>query len=121
MIWTHAAAALLAAVLAFGSGWQVRAWKAGNDDAARLEQQLRDTHRRAEHADRAAAGNEQQRAALRRQVQIITREVDRVVDRPIYRSECLDADGLRLIAIAIGTAASASQPAPAVPGPDAAD
>ena len=43
MIWTHAAAALLAAVIAFGSGWQLRAWKAGHDDAARLEQQLRDS------------------------------------------------------------------------------
>lgn len=46
----------------------------------------------------------------------ITHEVDHVVDRPVYRADCLDADGLRLVNAALtGQAASASVTASAVP------
>lgn len=47
--------------------------------------------------------------------QTITHEVDHVIDRPVYRSDCLDADGLRLVNAAFaGQAASAAVPASAV-------
>lgn len=46
----------------------------------------------------------------------ITKTVDRLVDRPVYRSECIDDDGLRNINGALaGTAADPGQPDAAVP------
>jgi hypothetical protein len=52
----------------------------------------------------------------------ITKQVDKIVDRPVYRNVCLDDDGLRVINDALrGEAASdTSQPDAAVPGADAA-
>jgi hypothetical protein len=51
----------------------------------------------------------------------ITKTVDRVVERPVYRSECIDDDGLRNINAALaGAAADPSQPDAAVPAAVAA-
>lgn len=52
----------------------------------------------------------------------ITKEVDKIVDRPVYRNVCLDDDGLRVINDALrGEAASdTGQPDAAVSEPDAA-
>jgi hypothetical protein len=48
--------------------------------------------------------------------QTITHEVERLVDRPRYRSDCFDADGLRLANAALaGQAAAVSVAASAVP------
>lgn len=108
-------ALLLTSAIAFGGGWQVRAWKAGADETERIEQANRDALRRAEHSDKAAAGYEGKRAAGQQQQRIITREVERVVEKPIYRNVCLDDDGLRAVAAALGAsspAGSASSPVP---------
>ena len=117
MIYTHAAAAVIALALGFTGGWKTRAWKAGADDAQRLQAQAVATAQTASAADSAAAGFEKTREVIRWRTRTITQEVDRVVDRPIYRDrECLDADGLHLVAAAAaGAAPAASQPAAAVP------
>lgn len=51
----------------------------------------------------------------------ITKTVDRIVDRPVYRNVCIDDDGLRQINAALaGKRADSSQPVAAVPAPVAA-
>lgn len=119
VIWTHAAAALVAIVLGFAGGWHTRAWKAGADDAQRLQSEQSDRAQMAARVDRAAAGNATRTAAIRAEVRTITREVERVVSQPVYIDRpCLDPDGLRLVARAAGAASAADpgEPAPAVPG-----
>lgn len=118
-------ALLLAAVLAglaLGSAgaWQVQAWRWRAADAERLEQEREARRSQERVADQAAQAHERERAALRVQQQVITREVERVVESPVYRNECLDADGLRLVAQAAGAAADPGQPAPAMPAASAA-
>lgn len=50
----------------------------------------------------------------------ITRSVDRLVERPVYRNVCLDDDGVREANAALaGTPATAAEPHDAVPGPRA--
>lgn len=50
----------------------------------------------------------------------ITKQVDRIVDRPIYRSDCIDDDGLQSINEAFtGAPAAASKPDAAMPKADA--
>ena len=121
MIYTHAAAALAALAIGAGAGWQVRQWKAGQDDAARLRAEQRTAINRAERADAAAASHETTRAGLQQQRQVLIREVEHVVERPVYRDGvCLDADGLRIVAAAAGAEPAASQPAGPVPTADAA-
>lgn len=129
--WRFAVAAA-ALVAAFAAGWQVSSWRWRAADAERIKTEARDAWRRVEHADAAAGRAEVRSAAIRAQVRTITRRVDVIVERPIYRTECLDADGLALVRAAAagdavsvrddGAAASGApgEPASAVPGPDAA-
>lgn len=73
---------------------------------------------RARQADAAAASHEAFKAGELARVQVITREVERVVEKPVYRNVCLDADGLRLVGQAIGAAGHPGEPAPALPAAD---
>jgi hypothetical protein len=118
MIYTHAAVALLAAALGFAGAWQVQDWRQAANAAEQAEQARELGVQRAHQADAAAASHERFKADQAVQVQVITREVEHVVERPVYRNVCLDADGLRLIGQAIGSAADPGQPAPALPAAD---
>lgn len=101
-----------------GAGWQARAWKAGADDKARLEAEAETQRLRARHVDAAAQRLEDRRATAEVRWRTVTREVARVVEKPVYQSACFDDDGLRLIAEQVA-ARTASQPAPAVPSASA--
>ena len=81
------------------------------------EAQAKETFRRLERGDQAAVAHEADKAKIRTEFLTITQEVERVVEKPVYRDVCFDDDGLRLIGAAISGRASASEPAPAVPGP----
>ena len=74
----------------------------------------------AKQADQHAAELEKARADREIVYQTITKNVDRLVDRPVYRDVCLDDDGLRLINDALsGQASDPGKPDAAVPGADA--
>lgn len=115
MIYTHVAAALLAAALAATGTWRVQEWRYGAKEAERLAA-ARETERlRARTADKASASAEGDRATIRTEFQTIYSEVEKIVEKPVYRSDCFDAAGLRALAGAIGAKPAASEPAPAVP------
>jgi ferritin-like metal-binding protein YciE len=68
-----------------------------------------------------AAQLEQARAERKTTYATITKTVDRIVDRPVYRAECIDADGVRSINAALaGKAADPGQPDAAMPAASAA-
>ena len=116
MIWTHAAAALLAAAMAATGAWKVQGWRFDAREKTRIEAEARDAARKVEHADTAAATHEVFKERERVVYQVITETVDRIVERPVYRNVCFDADGLRALGDAIhGRASDTGQPAPAVP------
>lgn len=120
MLWHAAAAALVAATVGAAGGWKVQAWRWAAADAERLQAEQRDALRRQEAAYGAAERLERERAARREQIRTITVEVPRVVERPVYRAECWDADGLRLLTQAIGAPADPAQPDGPVPASAAA-
>ena len=121
MLWHAAAAVLVASAASFAAGWQVRAWKAGADDAERAELANRDALRRIERADTASKGYEGRRAARDETARGRDKEADRVAQDPVLSRECLSDDSLRLIADEIGARSTApGQPRPAVPAASAA-
>lgn len=64
---------------------------------------------------------EEQKDEQRIVYQTITKTVDRIVEKPVYRNVCLDDDGLRAANAALARpAAAAGGPHPSVPGSDAA-
>jgi hypothetical protein len=115
MIYTHAAAALIALAIGSAAGWQVQAWRWRAADADRLELEREARRGQELRADGAAVRHEATRAGLQQQRQVLTREIERVVEVPLYRDVCLDADGLRLVAAAAGAEPDPGQLAPAVP------
>lgn len=120
MIYTHAAAAVVALAVGFGGGMYVKGLQWRSADADRLEGEAELKRLQARTSDAAAVRHEATRAALQQQRQVLTVEVERVVERPVYVRECLDADGLRIVAAAALGASSPGQPAPAVPAASAA-
>lgn len=111
-------AAIAAAIFALGVAAGIKAHSVMDRAAlaTELEQNAKEAARRADRVDAAAAGHEQFKAAAAVREQVVIKEVERVVERPVYRASCLDDDGLRIIAADIAARRAAGQPAPAVPG-----
>lgn len=120
-MYTHLVAAMVAAAAAGIGAWTVQDWRYESKEAERMEMAAKEQARRADRIDTAAVGHERDRAEIHTRFVTITEEVERVVEKPVYRDVCLDADGLRVLTDAIGGADPAGQPARAVPGPGAAD
>ena len=87
-------------------------------EAERLQLVAEHARRNERQADHGAAGHEADRARIRTEFITITKEAERVVEKPVYRNICLDDDGLRLLARAIDGQPSTGESATTVPGPD---
>lgn len=115
------AIAAASALAGFGAAWQVQAWRADAAELARLEA-VKDINREnATLANRGSTTFEKDRTQNETRTRTITVEVDKIIDRPVFRNVCVDPDGLRLLNAQIRRGATASEPGSAVPGPAAAD
>lgn len=65
--------------------------------------------------NRAAAAHEVFKTITETRWQQVEKEVERVVEKPVYSNVCLDDDGLRILADGIKARHLGSQPGPAVP------
>lgn len=95
---------LLALIGAFFYGQHVGAQRceAAHLKAAAVTQEKREKQiGQAQTQDAKAAEADVQRETIVRE---ITREVPKVIDRPVYRNVCIDADGVRLIGRAVEAA-----------------
>lgn len=123
VIYAFIAMAVLGLLSAFVFGIYHKGYAAGSTavkvqwDAANKAQ--RDAE--AKKADNAARLLETTRARDRVIVKTVTKEVDRLVDRPVYRNVCLEPDGLRVARCAIRGEEPASckldEPVRPSPGP----
>jgi len=121
-MYTYLATALIAAAMAAFGTWRVEEWRYAAMERDRIEAAQEVERMRAHVADNASASHEGFRENERVVYKTITQTVDRIVDRPVYRNVCIDADGLQSLRAAIhGSDADTSKPAPAVPGAKRAD
>jgi hypothetical protein len=72
-----------------------------------------------DRAVQASAELEAVRGKTEVKYRTITKQVEKIIDRPIYSNVCLDADGLRLANAALSRKALTSEPLDALPGPTA--
>lgn len=113
---TRLAATLLAGVALGGwSAWQVQDWRQGRQDAQRIERQARDTLRSIERGQQAADTYTTEQTHAQPARAEIVRTVEKIVTRPVYLRDCLDADGLHQLRTAIATGAPAGGAAAALP------
>lgn len=106
--------------VSFGAGWRVKAAFVAERDLAVVEAKTAflDAYRDAESGK--AEILEKKLSSLRANERVINNEILKVVDRPVYLNECLDADGLRLIERARAGKADTAEPAAAMSGADKA-
>lgn len=108
--------ATIAAVLSFASAWQIQNWRYEALDNERVQQAAAEKDANDKKADAAAESHEVAKDQVRSEFQIIYRDVNHVVEKPVYRNVCFDDDGLRLIRKATGKPDDASsEPAATVP------
>ena len=95
MIAAYVAAGALATGLAMG--WAVRDWKAGADEreAAQAAQEIAQEQQRL--VNQASARYQARRAGAEQRERVVTKEVLRVLEKPVYRESCLDDDGMRIL------------------------
>jgi len=110
-MYVYIAIAIIAAALSGAGTWRVQDWRYGAKEKDRLEAVARDRMRAEKTNDTAAVGHEGDKVRIRKVFVPINQEVERVVEKPIYRDICFDDDGLRLIATAILATTTTSQPA----------
>jgi hypothetical protein len=99
-----------------GIGYKVRE---SGKDAIRVEWAASEAaarKRESEASAKAAADLAEERAKTKVVIQKRTVYVDKIVDRPVYRNQCFDADGLRCLNAAIvGSDAAGCKPDSAMP------
>lgn len=122
MIYTHLAAAAIAALVAGSGAWKVQDWRYAAKENDRLEQEAKERGIRLQRVDTAASSHEKDKGEIRTEFITITETVERIVREPFYAADapaCLDADGLRQLSDATGNPDPASKPAGTVPRPGA--
>ncbi|MCP2041534.1 hypothetical protein L1281_002136 [Neisseria sp. HSC-16F19] len=90
---------LIAAVLLYGQN-RYRAGVADGKTAVQTQLQAQ-AAKQAETAHAASAGYQAARAASEQKEKVRYVEVQKIVERPVYRNECFDTDGLQQLNTAI--------------------
>lgn len=90
-------AAVVVVIVAFIAGWQVKGAFVAKRDLAILEAKNEFIKAYQEGEAHTASIVENKLQELKANEKIIERERVKIVDRPVYSNECLDADGLLLI------------------------
>lgn len=119
MIYTYAATALVAAALAASGAWQVQGWRFDSRDKQRIEAEAEKRRNDEKSASLAATGFEKDKVINETRTRTVYVAVDKIIDRPVYRAVCVDADGLRLLNGAIRRTDDAGQLGGHLPGPAA--
>ena len=118
MIVNYLIAALIGLVIGGTSLWRVQEWRHDAIDKERLEAAQETERLRARVADKSSEKHETFKEKERVVYKTITKTVDQIVEKPVYRQLCLDTAGLQQLNAAItGTLPAASEPTPAVPRP----
>lgn len=110
MIYNYIATALIAALVAASGAWQIQGWRFDSREKERIEAEA-EKHRFDEKAASAAAtGFEKDKEKNEIRNRTITVEVDKIIERLVYRNACFEPDGLRVLNATIRRTDDAGQP-----------
>lgn len=118
-LYTYAATALVAFSLGGAGAWKVQSWRMTALEKDRIEAAAEQRRNNERAANAAAAGFETDKDANEQRTRTIIKTVEKIVERPVYRAVCVDADGLRLLNDQIRRADDSGQPGLKMPRPGA--
>lgn len=105
-------AAGVALCLAFWCGWWLRGMQTKAAMVKQTQAQAQADVRQAERTSEAVQQHAQAKTETEIRYVTVTREVEKLVERPVYLERCLDDDGLRAInAQILGADAPGAEPA----------
>jgi hypothetical protein len=113
----YVGAALFLAGLGLGGwgAWSVQSWRFAADERDRIEAEAQAQREQAARSDLEAADYLKAQAKADAKETTRTREVLRVIEKPVYRLDCLDADGMRILTEAAADSNARRGLAPALP------
>lgn len=120
MVYTHLAAAIVAAAIASVGTWQVQSWRHDSAELTRIEGEREAKRMREKAATTAGIAFEQDKEKVRIVYEVIDKSIREIVERPVYRNVCLDPDGLRQLESAIERTRAPGELAATVPSADPA-
>lgn len=101
-----------ALVLAFGAGWWLRGLQVKAATVDQVQSQAQADVQQAQRTSEAVQAHAQAKTETEIRYVTVTREVEKLVERPVYLERCLDDDGLRALnAQILGTDAPGAGPA----------
>lgn len=86
-----------ALVLAFGAGWWLRGLKVKAATVDQTKAQAQADVQQAQRTSEAVQAHAQAKTETEIRYVTVTREVEKLVERPVYLERCLDDDGLRAL------------------------
>lgn len=97
---------ILSAIAFFAVSWQLdmaAQYRRGRDDAVlEVSERLKAAAiEHAEHARKSSAAYQAQKAAREEKERVRYVQVQKIVEKPVYRNVCLDADGVSIVNAAI--------------------
>lgn len=117
MLYTYVATGLIALAVGFGGGWKTQGWRWDAADKQRIEQEAKERQKQLDRAHTASTTFEGKRTANETQYRTVTVTLEKIVDRPVYVNQCIDADGLRALNDQIARATDPGQPSLKLPKP----
>lgn len=103
-MYAYAAVAIAAAIAASAATWRIQEWRFDSERLAATENAREVERMRRQAANTGAAKHEADKAQIRTVFKTITQEVERIVEKPIYRDICLDDEGLSILRKSIDAA-----------------
>ena len=108
------AAAGAALVLAFGAGWWLRGLQVKAATVNQTKAQAKADVQQAQRTSTAVQQHAQTKTETEIRYVTVTREVEKLVERPVYLERCMDDDGVRILnAQILGT--NPPDPGPTLP------
>ncbi|MGN1056970.1 MAG: hypothetical protein ACI4QS_09695 [Comamonas sp.] len=90
-------AALLAACSIFGAGYWLRGLQVKAATVAQVQAQGKADIKQAERTSDAVQAHTQAQVKTEIRYVTVTKEVEKLVERPVYLQQCMDDDGLRAL------------------------
>lgn len=103
-VYVYVAIAIAAAIASGTAVWNVQNWRFDSQRLASAEQVREVEKFRRQAANKGATAHEADKVRIRTEFVPITKEVEKIVERPVYKNICLDADGLAVLQQAISSA-----------------
>ena len=116
-LYTYAATALVALAVGFDGGWKTQGWRCDASEKQRIEQEAKERQKQLDRAHTASTTFEDKRTTNETRYRTVTVTLEKVVERPVYLQQCVDADGLQQLNAQISRTADPGEPSIRMPKP----